>query len=253
MNAPLKTGPLLAVAGLVMQFGGHRAVDDVSLDIDGGRLVCILGPNGAGKTTLFNLLTKDLRPTAGTIRFEGRDVTALPPHAVARLGIGRSYQITSIFPAWSVEDNVWIAAYRRDHGGRLVFGRRAARYKRAEPRIAGLLETVGLLKLRGVLAGALSYGDQRLLEIAITLATEPRLILLDEPTSGLSQEETGRVGRLIRTLAATTTVVMIEHKMDVVMEISDRLVVMDRGRVIADGPPAAVAADAAVKAAYFGT
>ncbi len=247
------TAPLLSVSRLVMNFGGHRAVDGVSLDIDSGKLVCILGPNGAGKTTLFNLLTKDLRPTSGSIRFDGSDVTALPPHAVARLGIGRSYQITSIFPAWSVEDNVWIAAYRHAHGGRLVFGRRAAFYRAVAPRIAGLLDLVGLTKLRGVSAGALSYGDQRLLEIAITLATGPRLILLDEPTSGLSQEETGRVGGLIRTLAASTTVVMIEHKMDVVMEISDRLVVMDRGRVIADGSPAAVAADAAVKAAYFGT
>ena len=245
--------PLLSVSGLGKVFGGHHAVSDVTLDVEAGALVCILGPNGAGKTTLFNLLTKDLQPSSGTIRFEGRDVTALPPHGVARLGIGRSYQITSVFPELSVEDNVWIAAYRQDHAGRLVFWRGAARYRRSEARIQDLLETVGLLRLRHVAAGALSYGDQRLLEIAITLATEPRLVLLDEPTSGLSQEETRRVGRLIRMLAASVTVVMIEHKMDVVMEISDRLVVMNRGRVIADGTPAIVAADEAVKAAYFGT
>jgi branched-chain amino acid transport system ATP-binding protein len=244
---------LLSVSGLGKTFGGHHAVENVTLDIGAGALVCILGPNGAGKTTLFNLLTKDLQPTSGTIRFEGRDVTALPPHGIARLGIGRSYQITSIFPELSVEENVWIAAYRRDHGGRLVFWRRAASYRRSETRIQTLLETVGLQHLRSVPAAALSYGDQRLLEIAITLATEPRLILLDEPTSGLSQEETRRVGRLIRALAAQITVVMIEHKIDVVMEISDRLVVMNRGRVIADGTPAVVAADEAVKAAYFGT
>jgi branched-chain amino acid transport system ATP-binding protein len=244
---------LLSVSGLGKIFGGHHAVENVTLDVGVGALVCILGPNGAGKTTLFNLLTKDLQPTSGTIRFEGRDVTGLPPHRIARLGIGRSYQITSIFPELSVEENVWIAAYRRDHGGRLVFWRRAASYRRSETRIQTLLETVGLQHLRSVPAAALSYGDQRLLEIAITLATEPRLILLDEPTSGLSQEETRRVGRLIRALAAQITVVMIEHKIDVVMEISDRLVVMNRGRVIADGRPAEVAADAAVKAAYFGT
>ena len=180
---------LLSVSGLGKAFGGHRAVDNVDLDVEAGTLVCILGPNGAGKTTLFNLLTKDLQPTSGTILFEGGNVTALPPHGIARLGIGRSYQITSVFPEMSVEDNVWIAAYRLDHAGRLVFWRRAAHYRRSDARIDALLRTVGLLHLRDVAAAKLSYGDQRLLEIAISLATEPRLILLDEPTSGLSQEE----------------------------------------------------------------
>ncbi len=244
--------PLLSVSGLSKQFGGHRAVDGVSMDVAAGELVCILGPNGAGKTTLFNLLTKDLRPSAGTIRFEGRDVTGLPPHRLARRGIGRSYQITSVFPELTVEDNVWIAAYRQDHGGRLVFWRRADRFRRDEARVAELLERVGIAALRHLRADALSYGDQRLLEIAITLAGAPRLLLLDEPTAGLSQEETGRVGRLIRSLVEAHTVVMIEHKMDVVMRISDRLLVMDRGRVIADGPPDAVSRDPAVKTAYFG-
>ena len=243
---------LLSVQGLAKQFGGHRAVDGVALDVAAGELVCILGPNGAGKTTLFNLLTKDLQPSAGTIRFEGRDITALAPHRVARLGIGRSYQITSVFPELSVEENVWVAAYRQDHAGRLVFWRRADRFVRDEARTRELLERVGIARLRHLPAGQLSYGDQRLLEIAITLATAPRLLLLDEPTSGLSQEETTRVGALIRSLAGTYTVVMIEHKMDVVMQISDRLVVMDRGRVIADDVPAVVARDRAVKTAYFG-
>lgn len=247
------TAPLLSVAGLSKRFGGHRAVDGVTLDVAPGELVCILGPNGAGKTTLFNLLTKDLAPSEGRILFEGRDVTALPPHRIARLGVGRSYQITSVFPEGSVYDNVWVAAYRQDHAGRLVFWRRATHYRGFDARIASLLETVGLTQLRDVPAAQLSYGDQRLLEIAITLATSPRLILLDEPTSGLSQDETQRVGRLIRTLVASYTVVMIEHKMDVVMRISDRLVVMNRGRVIADGTPDTVARDAEVKAAYFGT
>ena len=243
---------LLDVTGLARRFGGHRAVDGVDLAVETGELVCILGPNGAGKTTLFNLLTKDLPPSAGTIRFEGRDITALPPHRVARLGIGRSYQITSVFPELSVEENVRLAAYRQDHAGRLVFWRRADRFRRDEPRTRELLERTGLARLRGEPAGRISYGDQRLLEIAITLAAGPRLLLLDEPTSGLSQEETGRVAALIRSLARDYTVVMIEHKMDVVMRISDRLVVMDRGRVIANGRPDAVAADPAVKTAYFG-
>ncbi len=243
---------LLSVSGLVKRFGGHRAVDGVDLEVASGEVVCILGPNGAGKTTLFNLLTKDLPPSAGTIRFEGRDVTALPPHRVARLGIGRSYQITSVFPELSVEENVRLAAYRQDHAGRLVFWRRADRFRRDEARTRELLERVGLAALRHEPAGRISYGDQRLLEIAITLAAGPRLLLLDEPTSGLSQEETGRVGTLIHSLARTYTVVMIEHKMDVVMRISDRLVVMDRGRVIADGTPEAVSRDPAVRTAYFG-
>jgi branched-chain amino acid transport system ATP-binding protein len=244
---------MLSVDGLAKQFGGHRAVDSVGFEVAAGELVCILGPNGAGKTTLFNLLTKDLRPSAGSIRFEGRDITALPPHRVARLGLGRSYQITSVFPDLTVEENVWVAAYRQDHHGRLVFWRRAAGFARDEARTRELLERVGLMRLRHVRAGEISYGDQRLLEIAITLAAAPRLLLLDEPTSGLSQEETGRVGELIRSLAASYTVVMIEHKMDVVMRISTRLMVMDRGRIIADGAPDLVAADKAVRAAYFGS
>jgi branched-chain amino acid transport system ATP-binding protein len=242
----------LAVEGLVKQFGGNRVIDGLNLDVRAGELLCILGPNGAGKTTLFNLLTKDLRPDAGRIALDGQDVTMLPPHRIARLGVGRSYQITSVFPDVTVEDNVWLSAYRQDHRGRLNFWRRADRYRREEAHVRALLARVGVERIRKVPAGELSYGDQRLVEIAITLAAAPKLLLLDEPTSGLSQDETGRVGRLIRSLADAYTVVMVEHKMDVVMGISDRLVVMDRGRIIADGPPEAVSRDAAVKAAYFG-
>jgi branched-chain amino acid transport system ATP-binding protein len=243
---------LLETDKLTKRFGAHTAVSEVSLSVREGELLCIIGPNGAGKTTFFNLLAKDLPPSAGRIRLAGRDVTALRPHQVSRLGVGRSYQITSIFPELDVRENVWVAAYRHEHAGLLDFWSGAGRFRELGARVEASLEQVGMTALAEVKASELSYGDQRLLEIAITLATQPRLILLDEPTSGLSQEETRKVAQLVRRLAERYTVVMIEHKMDVVMTISHRIVVMNFGAVIADGPPAEVARDAVVKKAYFG-
>ena len=247
------TEPLLRVEGLTKVFGAHKAVSGISLEVAAGELLCIIGPNGAGKTTLFNLLTKDLSPTAGRIWLSGDDVTGARPHQISRRGVGRSYQITSVFQSMTVFDNVWTAAYRHDEGGRLVFWRRSDAYEAVSPRVDEVLAAVGLAHYRDALAAELSYGDQRLLEIAVTLATAPRLLLLDEPTSGLSQEETRKVSSLIRELSARATVVMIEHKMDVVMQISDRLAVMNFGRVIAEGRPEDVARDPEVRRAYLGT
>ncbi len=244
---------VLQAERLTKQFGAHTAVSDVSFAVAPGELLSIIGPNGAGKTTLFNLLTKDLTPSAGRIVLEGQDVTALKPHRISRLGVGRSYQITSVFQNLTVAENVWVAAYRHRHGGRFDFLRRRRAYAQLDPVVGRILENAGLESYAGMRASELSYGHQRMLEIAITLATEPRLILLDEPTSGLSQEDTRQVGEMVRRLAEQHTVVMIEHKMSVVMSISHRLIVMNFGEVIAEGEPEDVARNPEVRKAYFGT
>jgi branched-chain amino acid transport system ATP-binding protein len=245
---------ILETRGLTKRFGANVAVSEVSLSVETGVIHCIIGPNGAGKTTLFNLLTKDLQPSSGTILLAGHDITSLKPHEISRRGVGRSYQITSVFPHMSVRDNVWVATYRHRRGGQFNFWSRQGAYPDVDARADEVLAEIGVGTAYGdMLAGELSYGDQRLLEIAIALATSPRLLLFDEPMSGLSEEETRRVAELIRALGARYTVVMIEHKMNVVMTISDRITVMNFGEVIADGPPAEIAADPAVKRAYFGT
>lgn len=238
---------------LTKRFGAHTAVEDVSFEVAPGELLSIIGPNGAGKTTLFNLLTKDLPPTSGQIFLADRDVTGLKPHQISRLGVGRSYQITSIFPNLTVIDNIWVAAYRHKFGGRFDFLRRRHAYGSLTPVVQTVLDGAGLENYADMKASELSYGHQRMLEIAITLATEPRLILLDEPTSGLSQEDTRQVGEMVRRLAESHTVVMIEHKMSVVMAISHRLIVMNFGAIIAEGVPQDVARNEDVRKAYFGS
>jgi branched-chain amino acid transport system ATP-binding protein len=244
---------LLSTKSLTKQFGANVAVSDVSLEVVPNSLHCIIGPNGAGKTTLFNLLTKDLKPTSGLIFLEGDDITGLRPDQISRRGVGRSYQITSVFNSLTVHENVWVAAYRHMNSGALVFWRRKVPGLDVSARADEILERVGLLELREMKADELSYGDQRILEIAITLATEPQLLLLDEPMSGLSQEDTKRMASLIKGLVATETVLMIEHKIDVIMGISDHVTVMDFGKVIADGTPEEIAADPRVRQAYFGS
>ncbi len=243
---------ILRTEGVSKNFGAHKAVADVSLSVREGHLHCIIGPNGAGKTTLFNVLTKDLPPTTGAIFFQGRDVTGLAPYEISRLGIGRSYQITSIFANQTVYDNVWVAVYQHEGTGSFNFWRRYTGYPPLNERTTSLLELVGLSSHAGKMAMELSYGDQRLLEIAVTLATSPKLLLLDEPVNGLAQNETGKLARLIRDLVPRYTVLMIEHKMDVVMNISDRVSVMNFGEIIAEGTPQEMRDNADVKRAYFG-
>ncbi|QCI66302.1 ABC transporter ATP-binding protein [Phreatobacter stygius] len=243
---------ILSAEALLKAFGGNVAVQNVSMAFAEGRLHSILGPNGAGKTTLFNLLTKDLTPDTGTVRLEGADVTGLKPHQIARRGLSRSYQISSVYLDMTARENVWVASYRALAGGALVFWRRADRDAAVRDHADTYLRRLGLMSFADVPTKELSYGDQRLLEIAVTLASEPRIILLDEPTAGLSRQETEKVKRVIAALKGEFTIVMIEHNMGVVMEISDEISVMNRGAVIAHGSPAEIQGNKTVQEAYFG-
>jgi ABC-type branched-subunit amino acid transport system ATPase component len=226
---------------LAIHFGALAAVEGVDLSIEQGSIHCIIGPNGAGKTTLFNLLTGTLPPTRGRIFFRGEDVTGLPTHKLARKGVARSYQITSIFPELTVADNLRIAARRGSASG-------------ADSRVAELLEQVELGDKAELTAGRLSHGDQRHLDIGIALATRPTLLLLDEPTAGMPPHETDGTVALVKRLRDDHdfTIVLIEHKMDIVMSISDHITVMHSGRKLADGTPGEVQANPAVRDAYLG-
>ncbi len=243
---------LLATERLTRAFGALRAVDGVSLAVEAGTLHSVIGPNGAGKTTLFNLITGELAPTAGRIRLEGRDITGRPSHAMPGLGIARSFQRNNLFPSLTVLQNVWTAAFARAGGGVRLW-RPVAAFR--EPRASAMaaLGEVGLADRAGQHARHLSHGDQRLLEVAIALASRPKLLLLDEPTSGLSPEETRRMIGLIRTLRDRYTILLIEHKMDLVMSVSDRVTVMHFGGVLAEGPPGEIQSNAEVRRAYLGT
>ena len=246
-------GVILETEGLRKAFGGLVAVADVSLTVRRGTLHSIIGPNGAGKTTLFNLLSGQMRPTSGRILFQGRDITALPAHRRSRLGIGRSFQITNIFPNLTVLENVRIAAQSRGADSWRLFSH-YRRYPRYEERAREIVAQVGLAGREGLAARALPHGDQRQLEIGILLATEPELLLLDEPTAGLSRDGVPAIMEIIRAVKAAgdKTILLVEHKMDVVMNVSDLITVMHLGQVIAEGTPAEVAANEAVRAAYLG-
>lgn len=234
------------------KFGANVVIEDLSIGFEPGMLHSILGPNGAGKTTLFNLLTRDLPVTSGEILLNGNTVTKLKPHQIARRGVGRSYQISSVYLDLTFQENVWLAAYRAAHGGRIGWWRRVEHYDALRAQASQLLSKLGLEQYEHTLARSVSYGDQRLLEIAVTLATRPEILLLDEPTAGLSQRETERVKTFIASIKTEYTIVMIEHKMNVVMEISDRIHVMNRGALIAAGTAAEISQNQAVHAAYFG-
>jgi branched-chain amino acid transport system ATP-binding protein len=217
-----------------------------------GSLHTVIGPNGAGKTTFFNLLTGQLAPTAGRVLFDGRDIAGTPPHEIAHLGIARSFQRTSIFPALSIFDNVWLAAFARQPSWRGLAWRRADRYPELGDKAVAALHDVGLGAKADRPAREISHGEQRQLELAIALAATPRLLLLDEPAAGLSPDETQRMVALVRQLKGRYTIVLIEHKIDVVMTISDRISVMHFGSVIAEGTPAEIQRNADVRRAYLG-
>jgi branched-chain amino acid transport system ATP-binding protein len=222
----------------------------VSLAVHEGELRSIIGPNGAGKTTFFKLISGEVTPSAGRIWFRGRDVTGLPQHAVSRLGIAKSYQLTNVFPHLTVFENVRVAA--QGHRRSFNFWARAAALDDARDRGHALLETTGLGSKADLLAAHLSHGEKRHLELAIALATDPVLLLLDEPTAGMSPEETDETMVLIRELAAGRTIVLVEHKMKLVMKISDRITVLHQGQVLADGTPEAIRANDLVQRTYLG-
>jgi branched-chain amino acid transport system ATP-binding protein len=255
-RAKIMTGQdqiVLAAEGLTKRFGGNTVVDRVSISFTRGRLHSILGPNGAGKTTLFNLLTRDLAPDSGTVRLGAADITGLTPDQVARMGVARSYQISSVYLDVSVRENVWTAAYRARDGNPFAFWYGVARYPETAEWTAVCLERLGLLGIADLPVRELSYGDQRLLELAVTLACAPTIILLDEPTAGLSSKESERVKRVNMSLKGEFSIVMIEHNVGIVMDLSDEITVMNRGGVVAHGRPSEIRENREVQEAYFGS
>ena len=244
---------LLHVQGLGKSFGGNRAVDDVSFSLAPGELLALIGPNGAGKTTCFNLLTKFLTPSSGQILFEGQDITALSPVRIARQGVIRSFQISSVFPHLTVLENVCIALQQRLMKTSFQFWRSERVLDQLHPRALELLREVDLEAYAAIPAVELSYGRKRALEIATTLAMDPQLMLLDEPTQGMGLEDVDRIRQLIKKVAANRTVLMVEHNMSVVSSIADTITVLQRGAVLAEGPYAQVSQNPAVIEAYMGS
>jgi branched-chain amino acid transport system ATP-binding protein len=243
--------PLLVVRALQKRFGGLVATDRVDLEIAEAETRAVIGPNGAGKTTLIAQLAGDLAPDAGVIRFAGEDITALPSPARSRRGLARSFQITSIFRDFTALDNVALAV--QAHAGHSFrFWRPATRERALREPAQAVLEQVGLGARADVPAGALAHGEQRQLELALALATHPRLLLLDEPVAGMGPDESQRMVQLLRGLSGRHTIVLVEHDMDVVFALADRISVMVYGRVIATGAPAAIRANAEVRRAYLG-
>jgi branched-chain amino acid transport system ATP-binding protein len=244
---------VLEVRGVTKAFGSLVAVRDVSLTVESGELRAVIGPNGAGKTTFFNLISGFFPPTAGTIAFDGKDVTRVPAHKRVTLGMARTFQITEIFPELSVAENVQISAeVAAGYRLRPWLGRSAAAEVRKT--VEEILTLAGIEKKGGRLVGELSHGDQRAAEIAMALALKPHLLLLDEPTAGMGDQETYEITQLIRRLHRDSkrTIVLIEHDMRVVFHLADRISVLDQGRLLAEGTPAEIAANEAVQAAYLG-
>ncbi len=243
---------ILETKNLTKAFGALTAVNAVSMRIEAGSLHSIIGPNGAGKTTLFNLLTGTFAPTSGRIVFDGKDITGTPANRVAHLGLARSYQRTSVFPAFSLFDNVWVAAFATRKSWNGLMWKSADEFPDAAERARQSLRDAGLESKANQLAREISHGEQRQLELAIALAASPRVLLLDEPAAGLSPEETRRMVALVRTLKGRYTIVLIEHKMDIIMSVSDRISVMHFGSLIAEGTPGEIRKNPEVRRAYLG-
>lgn len=241
---------VLSADGISLQYGAFTALRDISLSFRSGEMTSIIGPNGAGKSSFFNVISGSRKPTTGRIVFEGRDITHLKSHQYVHAGIAKSFQITNVFPALTVLENVRLAA-QATISGRNFWSRRetlVGTYEKA----SSLLEEVGLRSAGERNASELSHGQQRALEIAMALACDPRLLLLDEPTAGMSPEETKEMVALIQQLAEARTVILVEHKMKMVLSISQRIVVLHHGTLLADGTPDEVRSDAEVKKVYLG-
>jgi len=243
---------VLSARGLTKTFGAFAAVKNVDLDVHHARVHALIGPNGAGKTTVFNLLTKFLQPTGGAITFMGTDITRTPPDKVARLGLVRSFQISAVFPHLTVLENVRVALQRPNNLS-TQFWLPLSSLDRLNARAEELIATVGLTREKHALAADLSYGRKRVLEIATTLALDPKVLLLDEPMAGMGGEDVSHVAELIREVAKTRAVLMVEHNLKVVADICHQVTVLQRGEILAEGDYAAVSADPRVRTAYMGT
>ena len=243
--------PALQATGLTKDFRGFRAVNAVDLSVADGHVHALIGPNGAGKTTLFNLLTGFLKPTVGTIQLHGRDITGRPPEQIAQLGVARSFQITSLFEQMTLREHVELALQGRTRLG-YRFWRSDRLLNQFRDPAMGLLSQVGLAQLAKVPAGTLAYGQKRALELALALALEPSVLLLDEPTAGMGLEDVERTIALIRRIREGRTVVLVEHNMNVVGTLADKVTVLQFGSVLVEGPYDEVRADSRVIAAYLG-
>ena len=242
---------ILETHELTKEFAGFVAVRDVNLRVRRGSIHALIGPNGAGKTTCFNLLTKFLQPTAGRIVYRGQDITALAPADVARLGLARSFQISAVFPHLTALENVRVAL-QRQHGDCFDFWRSKSVLYRFNERARELLSDVGLSDFTTVKAVEMPYGRKRALEIATTMALEPDMMLLDEPMAGMGQEDIGKIVALIKRISAKHTILMVEHNLNVVADLSDTITVLTRGSVLAEGSYADLSKDERVKEAYLG-
>jgi branched-chain amino acid transport system ATP-binding protein len=242
--------PILEARGIGKRFGNFRALDKVSVKFPAGKLAAIIGPNGAGKSTFFNVVSGAFPPSEGALFFQGRDITGLPQHEFARIGIAKSFQITNVFKQLSAHENVRVAAQMRASRYGL-FKPRAAMTELAD-RADALLERVGLAALRARPAADLAHGQQRALEVAMALAAEPVLLLMDEPTAGMSPQETRVMMDLITELAAERTVILVEHKMKLVMGLAERLLVLHHGEFLAEGTPDEIKANDEVRRVYLG-
>ncbi len=247
----MEAQPIIETKRLSKNFGALRAVNEVDLKVYPGQIHSIIGPNGAGKTTLFNLLTGFIRSTQGEIFFEGENITGLEPHIISMKGLARSFQITSIFPSLSVHENVRIAAQSREKES-LNFIRHFDRLKKAREKADGVLEFIGLIEKKSVMSRNLPYGEKRILDIGIALATNPEVLLLDEPVAGLPSGDVQWMMHLIEEISKTLTVILIDHNIDLVISISHMITVLNQGSVIAEGRPDEIQKDERVQEAYLG-
>jgi branched-chain amino acid transport system ATP-binding protein len=242
---------LLKVENLSKHFGGVRALQNINLEVRNGELRGIMGPNGSGKSTFVNLITGYLTPTSGRIFFKGEDITTFPPEARVQRGIGRIFQITNIFPNLSVYDNIWIAVQSKNKKRSNFFINRN-KLKDVESNVEEILELIGLSHKAYEIAKNCSYGEQRLIEIGIIMGLDPELLLLDEPTAGLSEKERNSVVKLIKDLARSKTIVLIEHAMDVMFSLAEFVTVFHEGKIIAEGIPKEIASNEEVQKIYLG-
>jgi branched-chain amino acid transport system ATP-binding protein len=242
---------LLKTQNVSVTFGGVRAVDSVNFNVPNGEVRALIGPNGAGKTTFFNILSGRIPPSVGSIVFDGVNITGMPPRKIVRLGLVRTFQISSIFPGLTVFENVWAACNSSHSLFETVLS--PATRRSISMKVEVILETLKIQSLAKRTASELSYGDQRVAEIAIALGLRPKLLLLDEPTAGMSPTETRRVVELIERLRNDLTIVIVEHDMELIMSLADKISVFDRGRLLVEGSPAEIRANEEVRNIYLGT